>query len=84
MKIKGILVDVRVVEQRINFSLFDSENNKLIHLRTSEPGAVEWELGKELEVDLHILNGWATVTSYSTAPVVEVVDTREHMMERVS
>ena len=83
MKIKGILVDVRVVEYT-NFSLFDNENNRLFHLRTSEPGSVEWELGKELEVDLNPINGWTTVNSYSTTPVVEVVETREHVMEKVS
>lgn len=83
MKIKGILVDVRVVEYT-NFSLFDNENNRLFHLRTKEPGSVEWELGKELEVDLHVLNGFTTVRTYSTEPVVEVIDTREHMMEKVS
>lgn len=83
MKIKGILVDVRVVEYT-NFSLFDSENNRLFHLRAEKPGSVEWELGRELEVDLNPINGWTTVNSYSVAPVVEVVETREHVMEKVS
>jgi len=83
MKIKGILVDVRVVEYT-NFSLFDSENNRLFHLRAKEPGSVEWELGKELDVDLNILNGWTTVNSYSTEPVVEVVETRKHVLEKAS
>lgn len=81
MKIKGILVDVTVVEYT-SFSLFDSENNRLFHLRTKKPNTVEWELGKELEVDLNILNGWTTVKSYSTEPVVEVVETREHVLDR--
>jgi len=82
MKIKGILVNVRVVEYT-NFTLYDSEDNRLVHLRTKEPGTVEWQLGKTLEVELHPFNGWATVTSYSTE-AIDVVDTREHMMEKVS
>ena len=83
MKIKGRLVDVRVIEDT-SFSLYDKEINRLFHLRAEKPGSVEWELGRELEVDLNPINGWTTVDSYSTTPVVEVVETREHVMEKVS